>query len=312
MVLCIGELLIDFICTDNDVLLKDGENFIKKVGGAPLNVSVAIKKLGGEAYMCGSVGKDQFGDILIDTLIDYKVNVDNIIRGDKYNTTLAFVSLTADGERDFNFVRGADKNFKFTDVSNKTKRESSIFHFGSATAFLGGDLEKAYYDALKYGIKNNKIITFDPNYRKALFRDKHDDFKKHCKNFIKHTDILKVSDEEAMIITDEKDEKIAVSKLIELGAKYVLMTLGKSGTLVGYKNNLKIVSTKEVEMVDSTGAGDAFIGAILSKLDMNKCTITDEDIEKYVEFGNIVGGKTVMKYGALSAIPTIKELEEIK
>ncbi len=307
MVICIGELLIDFVCTDNDALLKDSENFLKKVGGAPLNVAVAIQKLGGQAYMCGAVGKDPFGDILIETLENYKVDTKNVLKSEKFNTTLAFVSLTSSGERDFNFVRGADEHFNFSDIDSKTKNDSQLLHFGSATAFLGGELEKCYYEALKYGIDNNKFITFDPNFRDALFGDKKELFIKHSKEFIKYSHVVKVSDEEALLITGKSNLDDAVKEIISIGAQYVLITLGKEGTLLASANISKIIKTNPVKMVDSTGAGDAFMGAVLSKITSVNCEIDFEKMEKFVEFGNIVGAKTVTAYGALTAIPNIED-----
>ncbi len=309
MVICIGELLIDFVCTDNDTLLKDGENFLKKVGGAPLNVSVAIQKLGAQAFMCGAVGKDPFGDILVETLDNYKVDTKNVLKSNKFNTTLAFVSLTSSGERDFNFVRGADEHFNFTDISEITKADSQIFHFGSATAFLGGELEKCYYDALDYALKNNKFVSFDPNYRDALFGDKKEIFIKHSKEFIKHSNVVKVSDEEATLITGKADLNEAVKDIIALGAEYVLVTLGKDGTLLASKDETKVVPTNPVKMVDSTGAGDAFMGAVLSKISANNCNVNYEDMIKFVEFGNVVGAKTVTAYGALTAIPSLSDFQ---
>lgn len=310
MVLCIGELLIDFVCTDKDTMLKNSENFLKKVGGAPLNVSVAIQKLGGDAYMCGSVGNDPFGDILVETLETYNVNTENVKRDKKHNTTLAFVSLTSSGERDFNFVRGADEYFNFSDINENIKSESKVFHFGSATAFLGGELEKCYYDALDFAIKNDKFISFDPNFRDALFGDKIDVFVKHSKEFIKHSHIVKVSDEEATLITGKEDINEAVKDIIKLGAKYVLITLGKDGTLLADTNEIKVVPTNPVEMVDATGAGDSFIGAVLSKVLLNNCETNFETMEKFVEFGNLVGAKTVTAYGALTAMPTLRDFEK--
>lgn len=309
MILCIGELLIDFVCTDSDTMLKDSENFLKKAGGAPLNVSVAIQKLGSEAYMCGAVGKDPFGDILVEMLETYKVNTNNVLRSDKYNTTLAFVSLTSSGERDFNFVRGADEHFTFSDIDNDTKIKSEIFHFGSATAFLGGELEKCYYDALNYAAKNNKFISFDPNYREALFGDKKALFVKHSKEFIKHSNIVKVSDEEAIIITGKSDVNDAIKDIINLGATYVVMTLGKDGTLLASYDNVKIIPTNPVKMVDSTGAGDSFIGAVLSKIQLNNCNVDFKTMEDFVVFGNKVGAKTVTAYGALTAMPFLSDFE---
>ncbi len=305
-VLCIGELLIDFICTDKGITLQKGENFIKKCGGAPYNVSIAIQKLGANSIMCGSVGNDPFGTSLISELKKYNVNTENVLKV-KENTTLAFVSLQEDGERDFNFMRGADENYKFDDISEEVLISSNVFHFGSATAFLGGELSCTYDKLLQYAKENNKIITFDPNYRELLFGDKKDLFIEKSKQYIENATIVKVSDEEAMLITNCKDMTEAGKKIIELGAKYVLITLGSKGTMLFAKDFNSIIKTEEVKMVDATGAGDAFIGAVIARID-NNINFTKEDLIDYIKLGNKVGGIVVQKYGAIDAIPYYDEL----
>ena len=107
-IVCIGELLIDFFCTDVDINLMEGTNFQKQAGGAPANVCATIAKLGGTALFCGKVGNDPFGHFLKKTLDDVQVDTSMIVLDDLHPTTLAFVSLQANGERDFVFNRGAD------------------------------------------------------------------------------------------------------------------------------------------------------------------------------------------------------------
>ncbi len=306
-VLCIGELLIDFICTDKGNSLTDGENFVKKCGGAPFNASIAIKKLGANAIMCGSVGIDSFGDSLISELEKYEVSCENVKRLEK-NTTLAFVSLDKFGERDFIFNRGADEDFKTCFINTSDLEKCNTFHFGSATAFLGGDLGCTYDEILDYALENNKTIIFDPNYRKDLFQNKKDLFINKSKKFISKADIVKLSDEEAFILTGEKDMKKAGKHITNIGAKYVLITLGKEGTLVVSNKKTKHITTKPVNMIDSTGAGDAFIGTIVAKVSNNGCKSFDELLE-YVELGNKVGAMVVQKLGAIEAIPYLSEVE---
>ncbi len=303
-----GELLIDFVGTDIDKKLIECENFIKKAGGAPANVAVAIKKMGAEAYMLGAVGDDQFGYFLENSIKKYGVNTEMLVKIKDCDTTLAFISLTSNGERDFRFNRGADAKFAYTMVNPKLLEEANVFHFGSATAFMGDELEKTYYKLLEYGVKNKKIITFDPNYRSALFGNKQEIFINHCKEFIKHVDVLKVSDEEAEIITGTSDVENAAKKLVSYGAKYVLVTLGSKGTLIACADRIEHIPTVPVKMVDATGAGDSFVGTVIARL-----AITDdlsyEAMKSYVELGNKVGAITVQKYGALDSIPYIEDLE---
>ncbi len=305
-VLCIGEMLIDFICTDKGVSLQKSENFIKKCGGAPYNVSIAIQKLGANAYMCGSVGNDAFGETLINELKSYNVCAENVKSTNK-NTTLAFVSLQEDGDRDFNFLRGADAQYSFNDIKEESLKSCSVFHFGSATAFLGDELNDTYDKALKYAVQNNKIITFDPNYRELLFGDKKDIFIQKSKYYIKYSDVVKVSDEEAFLITSEKEIEKAGKKIIEIGAKYVLITLGKEGTMIFHNDKVEHIKTEPVKMVDATGAGDAFIGTVISRI-ANDTNLNYNKMVQYVQLGNKVGGVVVQKYGALDAIPFIEEI----
>lgn len=311
-VFCLGELLIDFICTNRNSDLSHGTDYIKKAGGAPANVCAAICKLGSRATFAGSVGKDPFGRFLIETLEKYSVDTSDIVSLDSNFTTLAFVSIKEDGERDFIFNRGADECLSFDMIHKSTLQQSNVFHFGSATAFLGGELEETYFKTLDFAIANDKIISFDPNYRDALFHDKNERFVSSCQKFIKHSTILKVSGEEAAIITSEKDAETAARILNDMGAVFVLITLGGAGTILAFEGKTALIPSIPVKMVDATGAGDAFIGAVLAKIATN-CVVphdvTLDMMANYVVFGNRVGAITVQSYGAIEAIPDLAEME---
>lgn len=304
-VLCPGEALIDFVSMDVGKSLKVTNEFIKKAGGAPANVAAAISKLGCEAYFCGSVGNDAFGGFLEDTFIKNNINTELMFKLDDHNTTFAFVSLMKDGERDFEFVRDADEYLPFEYVENELDK-FDLFHFGSATAFLDGQLKETYYKIKEYALKNNKLISFDANYRDALFSDKQEVFIKCCKEFIADSHIVKLSDEEAMLISEMKNVEEAARNIVELGCKILIVTLGKVGALVTTKESQVLVPTKEIEMKDSTGAGDAFIGSVLAQI-LND---PDKDIFEVVKLANVVGGLTTSKIGALESIPTWDEVFE--
>ena len=302
-VLCPGEALIDFVSMDIGKSLKETNGFIKKAGGAPANVAAAISKLGCEAYFCGSVGNDAFGDFLEDTLIANNINTELMFKLNDHNTTFAFVSLMKDGERDFEFARDADEYLSFKYVEKILDR-FDLFHFGSATAFLGGQLKETYYKIKDYALNNNKLISFDANYRDALFGDKQEVFINCCKEFIAESDIVKLSDEETMLISGMENIEEAAKSIVELGCKNLIVTLGKRGALVTTNESQVLVPTKEIEMKDATGAGDAFIGSVLAQI-LNE---PNKDIFEIVKLANLVGGLTTTKIGALESIPTWDEV----
>ena len=309
-VFCIGELLIDFIGKDLNKGLIKGVNFEKKAGGAPANVAAAVCKLGGKASFLGQVGDDSFGRYLIQVLQEVNINVDMTkIEG---NTTLAFVAIDENGERDFEFHRGSDGEYNYSSIDLKKINSGDIIHFGSATGFLDGELKNTYFKLLNYAKDNNIFVSFDPNYRDALINDqKLEAFISDCKEFIKIADFIKLSDEEIKLITKEDNIEEGVIKLHEIGAKVVAVTLGSKGTLISINSEMHIVPSIKIKQVDSTGAGDAFVGAVLKQVaDIEeKLSITSDKWNEIIAFANKVGAITCTNYGAINSIPTIEELK---
>ena len=306
-VLCPGEALIDFVSNEHGKALKDTSGFIRKAGGAPANVAAAISKLGADAYFCGTVGDDFFGEFLEETFKKNNINTEMMIKLKDKSTTLAFVSLKEDGDRDFKFMRNADSDLIFDEIKNNLD-QFDLFHFGSATAFLEGELKKTYYKLKEYAVENNKLITFDANYRENLFADKKEEFIKCSVDFIKDSFIVKLSEEEALLISGKNEVKEAAQYIVKLGCENLIITLGKKGSLVTTKKTQVLVPTKEMVMIDATGAGDAFMGAVIAQI-INK---PDKDIVEIVKLANLVGGITTTKIGALESIPTWEEVEKYK
>lgn len=301
-VICPGEALIDFVSMDIGKTLKATDGFIKKAGGALANVAAAISKLGAEAYFCGTVGDDAFGGFLEDTLNNNNINTELLFKI-KNNTTFAFVSLMENGERDFEFARDADECLTFDMISDRLE-EFDLYHFGSATAFMGGNLKDTYFKLKEYAKSNNKIISFDANYRESLFGNNKEEFIKCCKEFIVDSNIVKLSEEEAKLISGIEDIKEASQYIVNLGCENLMVTLGKEGTLLSNREKQILIKTKEVKMKDATGAGDAFIGAVIAQI-LNE---PGKSMEKIVEMANLVGGITTTKLGALESIPTWDEV----
>jgi fructokinase len=304
-VLCIGEALIDMICTDRGTNLSKGQNFLKKAGGAPANVAAAIAALGGGVDMAAKVGKDPFGVHIIELLKEMGVDTQWVLKDEKHFTTFAFVSLMEDGERDFYFNRGADGQLSSKDLSGLNLNEYSIVHFGSATSFLPGPLQSAYIDLLEQSKKAGAIISFDPNYRHLLFPKNTQSFIDQCWPFIEQAHFFKLSDEEAILITGCDTVHDAAASLRKKSKAVFAITMGKEGTLLSMGDHLEMIGSIAITPVDATGAGDAFVGAVLFQLiNSNPSLLEQIDIDlwkKMISNANKAGARTCEFMGAMEA-----------
>lgn len=304
-ILCIGEALIDMICTDKGKPLSEGENFLKKAGGAPTNVAAAIAALGGKVELAAKVGKDPFGQHLVDVMDSFGVSTRWMLQDENYFTTFAFVSLMENGERDFYFNRGADGQLNRDEVDAIDLEEFSIIHFGSATAFLPGPLQIAYQSLLQRSLLQEIFISFDPNYRSLLFQHDKRSFIDQSWNFIDCCHFFKVSDEEAMMLTGRATLTDAVNDLHLRTKPVFAITLGKDGTLLGINGETKIIPSIKVNPVDTTGAGDAFVGAVLYQLEGKSLpeirSMTLPQWETIIANGNMIGARTCEYMGAMEA-----------
>ncbi|MEX6688386.1 carbohydrate kinase [Danxiaibacter flavus] len=304
-VLCIGEALIDMICTDTNTSLSDANNFLKKAGGAPANVAAVIAALGGDVALTAKVGSDPFGKYLIDTLESFGVSTQWMLKDDGHFTTLAFVSLVDEGERDFYFNRGADGWLSVDDIEKIDLSDISVVHFGSATAFLPGLLQKAYTVLLQKAIAEKKFISFDPNYRHLLFKDDQQRFIEQSLHFIECCNFFKMSDEEALLITNTTTLEEAVQVLEKLSDASFAITLGKKGALLAHQGKIVIVHGVPAIAVDTTGAGDAFVGSILFQLHRKSTeeiqNLSAEEWKSIVYNANKAGATTSEHIGAMEA-----------
>lgn len=304
-IISIGEALIDMICTDKGASLSDGNHFLKKAGGAPMNVAAAIAALGGKVSVAAKVGNDPFGKHLVEVLNEFNVDTTHIITSSAHFTTFAFVSLMENGERDFYFNRGADGMLNDEEVSAIEVNQFSIAHFGSATGFLPGPLQEAYQNLLHRAKENGLFISFDPNYRQLLFGDNQPEFIQRSWAFIKSSDFVKVSDEEAMMITSTSTVEDAMHNFFSESDAVFAITIGKEGTMLGYKGKTVLVPSIEIKPIDTTGAGDAFVGAVLYQLSEYKTeeirSLQEQQWTNIFKNANKAGARTCEFMGAMEA-----------
>jgi fructokinase len=311
-ILCIGEALIDMICTDTGSSLSKGEHFLKKPGGAPTNVAAAIAALGGDVLLSAKVGADPFGQQLIDVMKDFGVSTIWMLQDKNSFTTFAFVSLMKDGERDFVFNRGADGQLSESDIEGIDLDECPIIHFGSATAFLPCPLQDTYKSLLQKAVDKNIFISFDPNYRQLLWKNNTETFIEQSWNFMALCHFFKVSDEEAMLITGSDSVFDAATILSEKTSATFAITLGKEGTLLVHQKNMITVPSIPVKPIDTTGAGDAFVGAVLYQLSKYSLQVIEalnaEDWKEIIANGNKAGARTCEYMGAMEAFKHLNNL----
>jgi len=307
-VYCIGELLIDFVAENQGSDLSKANEFTKKAGGAPANVACAIAKLGGKSSFIGAVGKDPMGTFLLKVLQDERVDISLAQRSNKF-TTLAFVSIAQDGERDFVFSRGADRELKY-DKEIQKDFSGNLVHLGAATALLGGPLEETYNHYFFDALTKEAFISFDPNFRSDLWKGNEEVFIKKCLSYVSKSHLCKFSQEEALLLaglSSRDPVEKACDILHEAGAKILTVTLGKEGTLVSKGEKKKVVRSIKVDPVDTTGAGDAFIGCLLyqiSRLPSTDIIFEDRpEFLKMVKKANKAGALTTTQFGAINSLP---------
>ncbi|HEY9060562.1 MAG TPA: carbohydrate kinase [Pseudobacteroides sp.] len=314
-VTAIGELLIDF--TPAGLSEQGNACFERNPGGAPANVLACISRLGGRTAFMGKVGKDIFGEYLKETLIRYNIDVSGLMLASEANTTLAFVQLNEVGDRSFSFYRkpGADTMLKSSELDYGIIGDSKIFHFGSLS-LTDEPARSATVAALDYAKEKGLIISYDPNLRPALWNNlKH--ALEEIRFGLKYCNILKISEEELEFITGMADLHTGSLKIYEdYGIDVILVTMGGEGCFYRLKDkNGKVPTFTRCKTVDTTGAGDAFLGGFLYSLikqyDAKIQSINTDEIERILLFSNAVASLSTTKKGAIPSMPQLHEVNAL-
>lgn len=291
MIFCVGEILADMIGEKEDGGLK----FSAYCGGAPFNVAVNAKQCGAKVGFYGRVGKDIVGAFLENFVEKCELDYFKIEKDEKRNTTLAFVTLT-DGERDFSFFRNdtADFNFDIDSFDFNIINKNDFVHCGSLmlSEEKGVEFAKKLLNETK---KREAKFSFDINFRKDIFGDFSSAYNVF-KPFIDSADILKFSDDELFGFTDQKDIKKAL-EVFGGQNKLIIVTMGSKGSAFLYNGVYGEVPSEKIKPVDTTGAGDAFFGAVLAKIDGQK--LSKDLIYEALKSGNEKGAKATTFKGAI-------------
>lgn len=308
--LAMGEALIDFTPAG---FSPEGRNLYERnAGGAAVNLAVAAARMGAKVAFLGKVGEDSQGHYVIDEVASCGVDVSSVCFDPKVYTTLAFVTLSQDGERDFSFCRkpGADTCLQLEDLDMDLIDSARCLHFG-ALALNAEPTKSTTAWVVKRVHERGGLVAFDANYRAFLWETEQA-YKTAVTEAIRQTDLLKISEEEAALVTGEEELEQQLQYLLNLGPRLIALTLGAKGVLLAWREFRQQLPGFVVEQVDTTGAGDSFFGAFLATLleeDLDLEDLNEERLLSAARVGNATAALCVTKRGGIPAIPNRTELE---
>ena len=305
-----GEILIDFTaqgCNEEGQML-----YARNAGGAPANVAVAAAKLGAHTAFLGKVGQEYHGQFLQEVLKKEKVETKGLRFDARYFTTLAFVNIDSAGERTFAFAR---KSEQMQNSAGRTRpgalRPYAYFSCRLACLSPMSQREMLFY-AVERAKSNGSLISYDPNYRASLWEDEQT-AKKYMRSLIPYADLMKISEEETVLLTDCSDAQEAARALYAQGVSVVVVTLGGQGAYVYSKAGGRMVAGFPTQhLTDTTGAGDSFWGGFLYQICAAKkplAQMTLDELAAYARFANAAASLCVEKNGAIPAMPTFQQVE---
>lgn len=287
--------------------------FTARPGGAPANVAVAAAKLGAESGFVGRLGDDLFGEFILKALEAVGVDISAVLRQPPpTRTTLAFVEVSDDGDREFTFYRSvpaADEMLAPEDITRESLAGASFANFGSIP-LLKDPVRAATHRFAQLANEMGVAVAFDVNLRAHLW-DGLDAFREAVDPILDLATIVKLSEDELSPVLGTADADAGADLLLERGAAMALVSRGADGASYATRSFRGHVPAFVVDdVVDATGAGDAFLAATLTHLSEHPGWLDDEAcVREAVRRGTAAGALACRAFGAMQALPTRDELE---
>nr|WP_240795499.1 carbohydrate kinase [Aquibacillus halophilus] len=299
-VFAIGEILVDMISTDYDNNFEC-DTYQRYFGGSPANIAINVKKLGINSAVSSAVGKDGFGKFLINSLNENEVNTDSVQNVD-YATSLVMVTKSKSTPTPI-FYREADYHLDYTNGLEETLLDSKFIHF-SCWPISKKPARNTIEKVIEVAKKNKILVGFDPNYHPMIW-NKGENGIDYVKSIIKRVDIIKPSEDDAERLFGIDTPENQLEKFLQLGAKLVILTLGKNGAIVSNGKDTIRLDTLATDVVDATGAGDAFWSGLYTGL------IKGYTIRQSLSLGFGVSAFKLKYTGAVICLPEIEEIKNI-
>ncbi|MCW8335890.1 aminoimidazole riboside kinase [Vibrio paucivorans] len=293
-----------------DLIPLDDSSYLKCPGGAPANVAVAIAHLKGDAAFFGRVGQDPLGRFMKETLKTEGVCTDKMLLDDEQRTSTVIVDLDDTGERSFTFMvkPSADQFFAEQDIPEFSANQ---WMHSCSIALANEPSRGATFEAMKRIKAAGGYVSFDPNLRDEVWPNQ-SEIKPTVMKAVELADVVKFSEEELLFLTDTSELEQALAMFEKQTNKLVLITLGSEGALALFGGKRKLISGSKIDkVIDTTGAGDAFVGGLLAKLSQNQLWRSWDDIEAAIRWGNGCGALATTQKGAMTTLPSVDELLEL-
>ncbi len=312
-IICLGEPIIDMVCTQPARDLVAATNFDKLAGGAPLNVAAGAVQLGVSAGVICKAGGDHFGDFMRQSLEAAGVDTEGFLQDPDYATQLSFVALDENGVPDFSFhvKRSADQMLSPSELDWSYINTAQIFHFGTFT-LINTPVRHATLEAVRWAADQGLMISLDPNLRTSLWPNLQEAMRWFLQTIPK-SDFLKVSAEEMQFVTGTNDLEEGALALWEMGPALVTVTLGPQGAYVHNGHEGGHVPGFAVEVADTVGCGDAFTAGVLVHLLETDRDVADLDwyaLREIVTFANATAALAATGKGGIPAMPSRQQVDE--
>ncbi len=319
-VLCLGEMLVDWVCTKPGEDLDLATTFTKAPGGAPANVAVGLARQGVSAAFIGRISKDAFGKCLIKTLEDERVDTTGVVLDAEAQTRMAYVVTLANGDRklaEFSKISVADSRLQPADLREEQFSNARALHFGSISMICAPAAE-ATRAAIELAMKHDLLISFDPNVRLGLWNS-----EDVCRNTIvstlKFAHLVKINLDELEFLTGSREFSAAEKFRREQNIPLLIITLDAQGSLICCADGQKLIPGFAIDFLEATGAGDGFVSGLLRGLleilpraaDKRQALamLKLENLSKIAVRANAVGALACTRAGAIPALPRSEEVK---
>ncbi len=309
-IVVLGEALFDLFA-EKGKSLRAVQSLYPAPGGAPANVAVAAARLGAKVGFIGKVGLDDFGSALIDLLAGEGVDTAHFVADRQAPTMLALVAAPNPEEQHFIVYMGASGLLAVDEMPREYIVSASVFVFGSAT--LASSSREATIQAARWAREAGKHVIFDVNLRPTLWLEL-EVARQHIEESIVATTVVKLNERELKFLTGLSDPAQGSQQIIDRGVQLCCVSLGADGA---YFNNGSVhghVPAFKVQVVDTTGSGDAFVAGLayqLSHLNNPLSDLDEETLRKMVAFANGCGALASTGLGAMSALPSYEVVQNL-
>ncbi len=314
-IVCLGEILLDMFPAELGRKLGDVSAFQPKPGGAPANAAVAAVRLGKRSAFIGKVGEDAFGHYLAAVLDGQGVDTRGVRFDPDTRTTLAFIAKPDENTSEYVFYRnpGADLMLRGDELDQTLLKGTRAFHFGSLS-LTSDPIRATTYQAVQIAKAAGALISFDVNYRPNLWSSPEEALKQ-IRGMLPQVNLLKVNEVELELLTKPAGKpgspEDACQALIAEGPELVVVTLGTQGSYFYFAGGHGMAPAFQVQAVDATGCGDAFVAGLLSRLVEGqgwRSHLNVSSLAEILRYANAVGALTATQLGVIPALPSAAQV----